>query len=100
LNAYLYIPWISCHSEDSKRAWVKGELIRYVRICSKESDFAQIRVDFCKRLKERGSGPRRLARTSDFEKNQSLKIIFRSSNTWKILPVIPVEASVSRFDGC
>jgi hypothetical protein len=39
LNAYLYIPWNSCHSEESKRAWVKGELIRYVRICSKEPKF-------------------------------------------------------------
>ncbi|KAJ7467915.1 hypothetical protein FB451DRAFT_1039813 [Mycena latifolia] len=40
LNAYLYIPWSSCHSTDSKHTWVKGELIRYVRICSKEPDFA------------------------------------------------------------
>jgi hypothetical protein len=54
LNAYLYIPWNSCHSLDSKRAWVKGELIRYVQICSKESDFANIRRDFLVRLRERG----------------------------------------------
>ncbi|KAJ7453440.1 hypothetical protein FB451DRAFT_940068, partial [Mycena latifolia] len=54
LNTYLYIPWNSCHSEDSKRAWVKGELIRYVRICSNESDFAKIRTDFMIRLRERG----------------------------------------------
>ncbi|KAJ7207457.1 hypothetical protein GGX14DRAFT_316358, partial [Mycena pura] len=54
LNAYLYIPWNSCHSLDSKRAWVKGELIRYVRICSKESDFAKIRTEFATRLRERG----------------------------------------------
>jgi hypothetical protein len=54
LNAYLYIPWNSCHSVDSKRAWVKGELIRYVRICSKESDFALVRRDFACRLNARG----------------------------------------------
>ncbi|KAF9065879.1 hypothetical protein BDP27DRAFT_1228409, partial [Rhodocollybia butyracea] len=54
LNAYLYIPWNSCHSEDSKRAWVKGELIRYVRISSKEEDFARIRKDFGIRLHARG----------------------------------------------
>ncbi|KAJ7263455.1 hypothetical protein C8J57DRAFT_1070637, partial [Mycena rebaudengoi] len=54
LNAYLYIPQNSCHSADSKRAWVKGELIQYVRICSKESDFATIRKDFARRLNERG----------------------------------------------
>ncbi|KAJ7742235.1 hypothetical protein B0H16DRAFT_1323444 [Mycena metata] len=54
LNAYLYIPWNSCHSNDSKRAWVKGELIRYVRICPKESDFAKIQTVFMVRLRERG----------------------------------------------
>ncbi|KAJ7126570.1 hypothetical protein C8R43DRAFT_897741, partial [Mycena crocata] len=57
LNAYLYIPWNSCHSPDSKRAWVKGKLIRYVRICFKESDFAAIRHDFCSRLRARGYPP-------------------------------------------
>ncbi|KAE9386139.1 hypothetical protein BT96DRAFT_1006383 [Gymnopus androsaceus JB14] len=30
------------HSEDSKRAWDKGELIRYIRISSKQEDFAKI----------------------------------------------------------
>jgi hypothetical protein len=54
LNAYLYIPWNSCHSVASKRAWVKGELIRYVRICSSESDFANIRKEFAIRLSARG----------------------------------------------
>ncbi|KAJ7278536.1 hypothetical protein C8J57DRAFT_1060077 [Mycena rebaudengoi] len=47
LNAYMYTPWNSCHSEDSKCAWVKSELIRYVRICSLEADYANIRKDFC-----------------------------------------------------
>ncbi|KAJ7733883.1 hypothetical protein B0H14DRAFT_3517257 [Mycena olivaceomarginata] len=54
LNAYLYIPWNSCHSLNSKHAWVKGELIHYVRICSKESDFTNIQKDFLVRLRERG----------------------------------------------
>jgi hypothetical protein len=54
LNAYLYIPWRSCHSLDSKRAWVKGELIRYVRLCSNEVDSLKIRTDFVKRLRDRG----------------------------------------------
>ncbi|KAJ7207473.1 hypothetical protein GGX14DRAFT_325954, partial [Mycena pura] len=62
LNAYLYIPWNSCHSEDSKRAWVKGELIRYVRICSKEPDFAKIRLEFDRRLRARGYPGRWLQR--------------------------------------
>ncbi|KAJ7451308.1 hypothetical protein FB451DRAFT_1051566 [Mycena latifolia] len=62
LNAYLYIPWISCHSEASKRAWIKGELIRYVRICSKEPDFANTRKDFAIRLRQRGYPGRWLQR--------------------------------------
>ncbi|KAJ7161569.1 hypothetical protein C8R46DRAFT_904665 [Mycena filopes] len=39
LNSYLYIPWNSCHSDESKRAWVRGERVRYVRLCSKVEDF-------------------------------------------------------------
>ncbi|KAJ6477663.1 hypothetical protein C8R45DRAFT_780484, partial [Mycena sanguinolenta] len=62
LNTYLYIPWNSCHSENSKRAWVKGELIRYVRICSKEPDFAKIRLEFDRRLRARGYPGRWLQR--------------------------------------
>ncbi|THU83123.1 hypothetical protein K435DRAFT_566797, partial [Dendrothele bispora CBS 962.96] len=54
LNAYLYIPWNSCHSNDSKRAWVKGELIRYIRISSRLEDFAKIRKEFGIRLHARG----------------------------------------------
>ncbi|KAJ7758961.1 hypothetical protein DFH07DRAFT_718033, partial [Mycena maculata] len=54
LNAYLYIPWRSCHSLDSKRAWVKGELIRYVRLCSSETYFLKIRTDFTQRLRDHG----------------------------------------------
>jgi hypothetical protein len=33
---------------------VKGELIRYVRICSQEPDFANIRTEFATRLNARG----------------------------------------------
>ncbi|EIM82606.1 uncharacterized protein STEHIDRAFT_64736 [Stereum hirsutum FP-91666 SS1] len=54
MNSYLYIPWRSCHSVESKRAWVKGELIRYVRISSREEDFLKIRGLFIKRLRMRG----------------------------------------------
>jgi hypothetical protein len=54
LNAYLYIPWNSCHSDASKRSWVRGELIRYVRISSREEDFKKIMKMFCSRLRARG----------------------------------------------
>ncbi|KAI0065892.1 hypothetical protein BV25DRAFT_1797961 [Artomyces pyxidatus] len=54
MNSYLYIPWSSCHSDASKRSWVKGELIRYVRISSREEDFSKITSLFVKRLRARG----------------------------------------------
>ncbi|PBK97137.1 hypothetical protein ARMGADRAFT_1045148 [Armillaria gallica] len=54
LNAYLYILWKSCHSVQSKKAWVKGKLIRYVRISSREEDFKKMQVLFIQRLRDRG----------------------------------------------
>jgi hypothetical protein len=54
LNAYQYIPWSSYHPNSVKLAFVKGELIRYVRLSSFESDFIQIRRDFWLRLRARG----------------------------------------------
>jgi hypothetical protein len=54
LNAYLYIPWKSCHSDASKKSWVKGELIRYVRLSSQEEDFKEIVKMFSSRLRARG----------------------------------------------
>ena len=54
LNAYLYIPWKSCHSDASKKSWVKGELIRYVRLSSKEEDFKEIVKMFSSRLRAWG----------------------------------------------
>ncbi|KAF8915727.1 hypothetical protein CPB85DRAFT_1217413, partial [Mucidula mucida] len=65
MNAYLYIPWASSHSEASKRAWIRGELIRYVRICSKEEDFAKIRTTFLQRLRARGYPGRWLTNVFD-----------------------------------
>ncbi|KAJ6578414.1 hypothetical protein B0H19DRAFT_903711, partial [Mycena capillaripes] len=85
LNAYLYIPWNSCHSEDSKRAWVKGELIRYVRICSKESDFAKIRLEFDRRLRARGYPGRWLQRV--FEEIQ-----YRVERPGALTPSAPTTA--------
>ena len=54
LNAYLYIPWKSCHSDASKKSWVKGELIRYVRLSSREEDFKEMVKMLSTRLRARG----------------------------------------------
>ena len=54
LNRYLYIPFNSYHPNHSKRSFIKAELIRYVRLSSKVSDFLKIRDSFYNRLRNRG----------------------------------------------
>lgn len=54
LNAYLYIPWKSCHSVQSKQTWVKGELICYVCLSLKEEDFKKMQTSFIQCLHDRG----------------------------------------------
>jgi Reverse transcriptase (RNA-dependent DNA polymerase). len=54
LNSYLYIPWSSYHPVFVKRSFVKGELIRYVRLSSEVSSFRTVRSLFWFRLRARG----------------------------------------------
>jgi hypothetical protein len=54
LNKYSYLPWKSWHTEHMKAGFIKGEAIRYARICSKEHDFKQIVQLFIIRLQKRG----------------------------------------------
>ena len=54
LNRYLYIPFNSYHPSHSKRSFIKAELIRYVRLSSKLSDFLAIKNKFFNRLRNRG----------------------------------------------
>lgn len=62
LNAYLYIPWTSYHPAHVKLAFVKGELIRYVRLCSDHNSFLTIAKLFYTRLRARGYPPRWLSK--------------------------------------
>jgi hypothetical protein len=54
LNSYQYIPWSSYHPESVKLAFVKGELIRYVRLSSRYEDYRRIILLFWRRLRARG----------------------------------------------
>lgn len=54
LNRYLYIPFTSNHPSSAKKGFIKGELIRYVRLCSKESDFVTMKDLLRFRLRQRG----------------------------------------------
>ncbi len=51
LNRYLFT---SYHPSHSKRSFIKAELIRYVRLSSRLSDFLDIRNKFFNRLRNRG----------------------------------------------
>jgi hypothetical protein len=54
LNKYLYLPSPSSHAPALQRGFVTGELIRYVRNSTNETDFQQIRDKFRLRLTRRG----------------------------------------------
>jgi len=54
LNKYLYIPFESFHPTSNKKAFIKGELMRYVRNSSTFVSFKEIRDNFWKRLRTRG----------------------------------------------
>ena len=54
VNKYLYIPFESFHPASNKRAFIKGELMRYARNSSNFTTFADTRELFWKRLRLRG----------------------------------------------
>lgn len=54
LNMYSYLPFHSYHTESHKKGFIKGEAIRYSRICSKKRDFDYIIKLFTIRLQRRG----------------------------------------------
>jgi hypothetical protein len=54
LNKYLYLPSPSSHAPALQRGFVIGELIRYVRNSTRETDFKILRSKFRLRLLKRG----------------------------------------------
>ena len=54
LNKYLYIPLESFHPSSNKKAFIKGELMRYARNSSSFKSFSETREKFWKRLRVRG----------------------------------------------
>ena len=54
LNKYLYIHFESFHPSSNKKAFIKGELIRYARNSSCLKAFSETREKFWKRLRVRG----------------------------------------------
>ena len=54
LNRFLYIPYQSYHPPGVTKGLVRGELIRFVRICSFEADFDRLKEGFLEALHARG----------------------------------------------
>ena len=54
LNKYLYIPFESFHLSSNKKAFIKRELMSYVRNSSSFNSFYETREKFWKRLRVRG----------------------------------------------
>jgi hypothetical protein len=54
LNTYAYLPFHSYHTPAQKRGFIKGEAIRYARICTEEVDFKLMVKLFTLRLQRRG----------------------------------------------
>jgi hypothetical protein len=54
LNTYAYLPFHSYHTKAQKRGFIKGEAVRYARICTSEADFGLMVKLFTLRLQRRG----------------------------------------------
>jgi hypothetical protein len=54
MNKYAYIPFDSNHPAHCKKGFVKGELLRYVRTNTRETDYNTMRTRFLSRLRVRG----------------------------------------------
>jgi len=54
MNLFLYTPYTSFQPRSVKIALIKGEVVRYIRSCSKEEDFLKIMESFSARLQARG----------------------------------------------
>jgi hypothetical protein len=54
MNKYLYLPFTSYHNDSLKQNFIRGELIRYLRNCSEQTNFTSMKIAFFGRLRARG----------------------------------------------
>jgi hypothetical protein len=54
MNLYLYIPYNSFHTAASKRSFIQGELMRYIRNTSSRDEYVKLKHVFYQRLRDRG----------------------------------------------
>jgi hypothetical protein len=54
MNRYMYLPFRSMHPMNTKKGFIKGELIRYARNSTHREDFLKMKILFRQRLTRRG----------------------------------------------
>ena len=54
MNLYLYIPYLSFHTDAAKRSFIQTELMRYIRNSSDQQDYNSLKAIFYGRLRDRG----------------------------------------------
>ena len=54
MNLYLYIPFLSFHTDAAKRSFIQTELMRYIRNSSDREEYAELKRIFYQRLRDRG----------------------------------------------
>ena len=91
LNTYAYLPYHSYHTVAQKRGFIKGEAIRYARICTSEVDFKLMVKLFTLRLQRRGYPlsfiERSLGKVQHKDKH-NYAVTSRNNNAKKVIPLL------------
>jgi hypothetical protein len=91
LNSYQYIPWSSYHPSAVKLAFIKGELLRYIRLSTRKSDYLIIRHRLFLRLYARGYPIRWLRKAFqcvNWNESKSTSLIDRPSRMLEDSPLV------------
>lgn len=91
LNTYAYLPFHSYHTTSQKKGFIKGEAIRYARICTSEGDFKLMIKLFTLRLQRRGYPLTFINKAlGQVQHKDRLKYTVSSNNNSKKNKVIPL----------
>jgi hypothetical protein len=91
LNTYAYLPFHSYHTMSQKRGFIKGEAIRYARICTSEADFKLMVKLFTLRLQRRGyplSFIKRALGQVQHKDRQKYTVTAKPPNSNKTIPLL------------
>ena len=98
-NAYLYLPYSSAHPPHVWHAFLRGELIRYVKRCSRARDFLTMKLLFYTRLLRRGypvAVIRKSFATVSFESRSAFLVVKPSIDSCSAAHRIPLVLTYSK----